>query len=176
MEALPREQWLNASCTIPYETISFEQINNNLKTNYPQLLKDFPQFRLKIVKIKDYPNWQYAQNSELKYEEMISIQDDYDDSIPKGFPLDTNPIWRLHLINLKDKNSTRIRFYVSHSIADGRSVFLFLDLFIKLAVEQKISDLFQQAKNLPVLTAFKKKNILLKISEIILKCLNRRIN
>ena len=112
-------------CTIPYETISFEQINNNLKTNYPQLLKDFPQFRLKIVKIKDYPNWQYAQNSELKYEEMISIQDDYDDSIPKGFPLDTNPIWRLDLINSKNKNSNRIKFYSSHAIADWRTVFYF---------------------------------------------------
>ncbi len=146
-----------------------------MKANDPQLLKDFPQFRLKIIKIKDYPYWQYAQNSELKYEEIISIQEDYDNSIPKGFPLDTNPIWRLDLINSKNKNSTRIKFYASHAIADGRSTFLFLDLFINIAIEQKISDLFQKAKNLPVLTAFKKKIILVKISKFILKCLNCRI-
>ena len=71
--------------------------------------------------------------------------------------MDTNPIWRLHLINIKNKNSTKIKFYASHAIADGRSVFLFLDLFTNIAINQKISDFFEQAKNLPILTAFKKK-------------------
>ena len=82
MEGFPCEEWLNVSCLIPYSAVSFSQINENLQKIYPQLLKDFPQFRLKIVKIKDYPHWQYAENSEIKYEEMISIQDNDDDTIP----------------------------------------------------------------------------------------------
>ena len=48
MEGFPCEEWLNVSCVIPYDTKSFEEINTNLKLTYPQLLKDFPQFRLKI--------------------------------------------------------------------------------------------------------------------------------
>ena len=157
MEGFPCEEWLNVSCLIPYSAVSFSQINENLQKIYPQLLKDFPQFRLKIVKIKDYPHWQYAENSEIKYEEMFSIQDNDDDTIPKSFPLNTNPVWRLHLINIENKNSTKIKFFASHAIADGRSVFLFLDLFMNIAINQKISDFFENSKNLPVLTAFKKK-------------------
>ena len=157
MEGFPCEEWLNVSCAIPYDTKSFEEINTNLKLTYPQLLKDFPQFRLKIVKIKDYPHWQYAENNEIKFEDIISIQEDYDDSIPRSFPLDKNPIWRLHLINLKEKKSTKIKFFASHAIADGRSAFLFLDLFTNIAINQKYSDFFEQAKNLPILTSFHKK-------------------
>ena len=44
---------------------------------------------------------------------MISIQKEYDDSIPKNFPLDTNPIWRLHIINLKEKNQQNFNYFKS---------------------------------------------------------------
>ena len=142
MEGFPSEEWINVSCTIPWETIPFEQAMINLKLIYPELLERFPQFRLKIIKIKEYPHWQYAYNEELKFEEMISIQEEYDDSIPKSFPLDTNPIWRLHIINLKEKKSTKFKFYSSHALADGRSIFQFLDLFTNIAINKKITDVF----------------------------------
>ena len=158
MEGFPSEEWINASCSISSEIISFEEVNNNLKIIYPELLRTFPQFRLKIVKIKDYPHWQYAQNDELNYDKMISIQEEYDDSIPKSFPLDTNPIWRLHLFNIKEKNEIKFKIYVSHAIADGHSVFLFLDLFTNIAINKKFTDAFEEAKNLPVITSFKKKD------------------
>ena len=158
MEGFPSEEWINASCTIPWETISFEQAMINLKLIYPELLERFPQFRLKIIKIKEYPHWQYAYNEELKFEEMISIQEEYDDSIPKSFPLDTNPIWRLHIINLKEKKSTKFKFYSSHALADGRSIFQFLDLFTNIAINKKITDVFENAKNIPILTSFHKKD------------------
>ena len=89
---------------------------------------------------------------------MISIQEEYDDSIPKSFPLDTNPIWRLHIINLKEKKSTKFKFYSSHALADGRSIFQFLDLFTNIAINKKITDVFENAKNIPILTSFHKKD------------------
>ena len=52
MEGFPCEEWLNVSCLIPYEVISFEQINQNLQKTYPQLLKDFPQFRSLAIRRK----------------------------------------------------------------------------------------------------------------------------
>ena len=159
MEGFPCEEWINASCTIPYEVISFEKAINNLKQMYPELLKTFPQFRLKIVKIKDYYHWQYAENTEIKFESMILIQqEEYDDSIPKSFPLDTNPIWRLHLFDLKDKKEIKFKFYASHALADGRSIFGFLDLFTNISITQKFSDFFEKAKNIPILTSFHKKD------------------
>lgn len=161
MEGFPSEEWINACCSISSEIISFEEVNNNLKIIYPELLRTFPQFRLKIVKIKDYPHWQYAENDELNYDKMISIQEEYDDSIPKSFPLDTNPIWRLHLFNIKEKNEIKFKIYVSHAIADGRSIFLFLDLFTNISINKKFTDVFEEAKNLPVITSFKKKIFLL---------------
>ena len=159
MEGFPCEEWINACCSISYEAISFEKSIKNLKIIYPELLKTFPQFRLKIVKLKDYPHWQYAEDKELKFEDMISIQkEEYDDSIPRSFPLDTNPIWRLHIFDIKDRKEIKFKFYASHALADGRSIFLFLDLFINISINQKFSDFFMQAKNIPVLTSFHKKD------------------
>lgn len=159
MEGFPCEEWINCSCSVPYEQVSFEDSIKNLKLIYPELLKTFPQFRLKITKIKNYPHWQYAENKELKFEEMISIQNEIcDDSIPKSFPLNSNPIWRLHIFNLKEKKETKFNFYASHALADGRSIFLFLDLFTNIAINQKFSDFFKQAQNLPTLTSFHKKD------------------
>lgn len=43
-------------------------------------------------------------------------------------------------------------------MADGRSIFLFLDLFLNMAIHQKISDTFLKAKNLPIITSFRKKD------------------
>ena len=125
MEGFPCEEWINCGCSISTEEISFEQALQNLKKIYPQLLKDFPQFRLKIVKIKNWYHWQYAENSEIKFENLISIQDDYNDTIPKSFPLDTNPIWRFHIINLIEQKIIKFKFYASHAMADGRSIFYF---------------------------------------------------
>ena len=111
MEGFPCEEWINASCTISYEIIPFEKAIDNLRQMYPELLKTFPQFRLKIVKIKDYYHWQYAEITEIKFESMISIQqEEYDDLIPKSVPLNTNPIWRLHLFDLKDKKEIKFKF------------------------------------------------------------------
>ena len=91
---------------------------------------------------------------------MISIQkEDCDDSIPLSFPLDSNPIWRLHIFNIKEKKETKFKFYSSHALADGRSIFQFLDLFTNIAINQKFSDIFTQAKNIPILTPFHKKEL-----------------
>ena len=91
---------------------------------------------------------------------MISIQkENCDDSIPLSFPLDTNPIWRLHIFNLKDKKEIKFKFYSIHALADGRSIFNFLDLFTNIAINQKLSDFFEQAKNIPILTSFHKKEL-----------------
>ena len=89
MEGFPCEEWINVSCSISNEKISFVQAINNLKIIYPELLKKFPQFRLKIVKIKDYYHWQYAEDKEIKFEEIISIQkEESDELIPLSFPLE----------------------------------------------------------------------------------------
>ena len=91
---------------------------------------------------------------------MISIQkENCDDSIPLSFPLDSNPIWRLHIFNIKEKKETKFKFYSSHALADGRSIFQFLDLFTNIAINQKFSDIFTQAKNIPILTSFHKKEL-----------------
>ena len=158
MEGFPCEEWINSTCSISYEEITFEQALQNLKTIYPQLLKDFPQFRLKIIKIKDWYHWKYAENSEIKFDDLVSIQENYDDSVPKSFPLDTNPIWRLHIINLKDQKKIKLKFYASHALADGRSIFLYLDLFLNISIHQKISENFSKVKDFPIITSFHKKD------------------
>jgi len=72
--------------------------------------------------------------------------------------LNTNPIWRLHFFDLKDKKEIKFKFYASHALADGRSIFGFLDLFTNISITQKFSALFEKAKNIPIVTSFHKKD------------------
>ena len=61
-ESYPATGWISASCSVPEQEASIEQMVDNLKTVYPTLLSSCPQLRLTFTSIKDYFHWMLAQD------------------------------------------------------------------------------------------------------------------
>ena len=159
IEAGPSDEWISAACSIKKENnISYNEMINNLKSIYVELLTRFPQFRLKLPLIDNLRYWVLLEIEDCPFESLIKTEDIPKDKLPDSFPLDELPIWRLYITETEN-NKIRFRFSSSHSFVDGRSIFSFLELFINLAENKKFTEDFLQAENLPLTNSFQKKNL-----------------
>ena len=150
IEAGPSDEWISAGCSIKKnENISYNDMVNNLKSMFKELLTRFPQFRLKLPLINNLRYWVLLDIEDCHFEELIKTADLPKEQIPESFPIDELPIWRLYITEVED-NKVRFRFSSSHSFVDGHSIFSFLELFINLAENKKISEDFLKAENLPL--------------------------
>ena len=159
IEAGPSDEWISAACSIRKENnISYNDMINNLKIMYEELLTRFPHFRLCLPLINNLRYWVLLDIKDCPFESIVKTTDIPNDQIPDSFPLNELPIWRLYITETKE-NKIRFRFSSSHSFVDGRSIFSFLDLFINLAQNKKFTDDFIQAENLPLTNSFQKESL-----------------
>ena len=162
IEAGPSDEWISAACSIKKDNANiFNEMIDNLKAIYEQLLKRFPQFRLKLPLINNLRYWVLLDIEDCPFEKLIKTVELPKEELPESFPLDELPIWRLYITETND-NKIRFRFSSSHSFVDGRSIFSFLELFINLAQNKKFNDDFLQAEHLPLTNSFKKKDLFTK--------------
>ena len=160
-EAFPAVGWITAGCSVPSKQISFDAILANLKEIYPRLLSVCPQLRMKMCMIHNHLHWVFADNKEICFSDMVRVVEPPKDTVPKTFPLDDHPVWRLELYKTGsgDELKTHILFYVSHALADGTSTFMLLDLFLHIAVDKVIPQKFIEAGRGPLTTSFKKRDL-----------------
>lgn len=156
IDAGPSDEWISAACSIKKGTISYNEMLNNLKSIYVELLSRFPQFRLKLPLINNLRYWVLLEIEDCPFESLIKTIDIPKNQLPDSFPLDELPIWRL-FITETENNKIRFRFSSSHSFVDGRSIFSFLELFINLAENKKFTEEFLLAEKLPLINSFQKK-------------------
>ena len=134
IEAGPSDEWISAACSIKKENNnSYKEYLNNLKSMFVELLKRFPQFRLKLPVIENNLRyWVLLDIEDCPFEQLIKTEEIPKEELPESFPLDELPIWRLYVTETSN-DKIRFRFSSSHSFVDGRSIFSFLELFINLA-------------------------------------------
>ena len=162
IDAGPSDEWISAACSIKKENnISYNEMINNLKSIYIELLTRFPQFRLKLPLINNLRYWVLLEIEDCPFENLIKTKEIPKDQLPESFPLDILPIWRLYITEAEN-NKIRFRFSSSHSFVDGRSIFSFLELFINLAENKKFTEDFLLAENLPLINSFHKKDLFTK--------------
>jgi len=161
IDSSSNDEWVTVACSIKNnQKVSYNDMVNNLKLIYKELLTRFPQFRLKLSVINDLRYWVLLDIEDCPFEELIKTVGLPDDKIPE-IPIDELPIWRLNITEVED-NKVRFLFSCSHSLIDGRSVFTILELFINIAENNKISEDFLKAENLPLTNSFKKKELFTK--------------
>ena len=96
IEAGPSDEWISAACSIKKESDnSYKELINNLKSIYIELLRRFPQFRLKLPVLQnDLRYWVLLEIEDCPCEELIKTKEIPKDQLPESFPLDELPIWR----------------------------------------------------------------------------------
>lgn len=162
IEAGPSDEWISAACSIKKDNNnSYQELLNNLKSIYVELLTRFPQFRLKLPLINNLRYWVLLEIEDCPFDSLIKTVEIPKDELPESFPLEELPIWRLYITETND-NKIRFRFSASHSYVDGHSIFSFLDFFIHLAQTKTFSKDFLQAENLPLTISFQKKDLFIK--------------
>jgi len=146
---------ISASGVISKFEITAEEDLNNLRKNYNTLLTDYPTLRIKMYIKNDLKYLGYATDEEIQFDNLIKIVNaPLLDEVPERIPLDT-PLWRVHLSQIGDK--TKIRVNANYCLVDGMGLFDLFNLFSSIACGKEISKKLKDAKHLPTLYEFGKK-------------------
>ena len=140
--------WLFASCNL--DKVTPEEALKNLKNKYIYLLTNFPILRLIIKKENEKLNWYYAQNENLKFENLICIVEPPNNAPPKLLPTEPFPLWRVSFCSLNKE--TNIRIDLNHAITDGRSIFDYLELFSCVSNGEEIPEKYINIKGYEPIT------------------------
>ena len=150
--------WLSASGTVSKNQITALECLENIKKNYKSILTDYPTFRIKIKEKDNLQYWCYANDEDIKFDNLVKIVEDnqINDEVPKTYDPTIAPLWRVHISEIKDK--VKIKLIASHGIIDGRTVFDLFDLFASYALNKEINEKLKKSKNQPALYEFGKKD------------------
>ena len=157
LEAIPAEGWICCSCTFDAASLSLEQALRNLQDRYSDLLTEYPQLRLKLVKVDGLLYWKYASDEESAIDNLVEVVPSIDNTIPATYPLDAAPLWRLRLCRHEDEGKTEIRVLASHAICSGRTLCDIFELFLHVANNEPFPQEFIDAQRQPELPSFGKK-------------------
>ena len=71
IEAGPSDEWISAACSIKKDNTNiYTKMFDNLKSIYEQLLKRFPQFRLKLPLINNLRYWVLLDIEDCPFEKI----------------------------------------------------------------------------------------------------------
>jgi len=147
---------ISASGTISKSVITAEECLSNLRKNYKIILTDYPTLRIRMYTKNELKYMGYATDEEIQFDHLIKIVDaPLLDEVPERIALDTAPLWRVHLSQIGDK--TKIRVSANHCLVDGKGLFDLFDLFSSVACSREINERLKEARNLPTLYEFGKK-------------------
>ena len=140
--------WLITACNL--DKVNPEQALNNLRNKFLYLLTNYKILRIIIKNQNEKLKWYYVNNSDLIFDNLISIINPPKDDSPKNYPTEPLPLWRITIYS--QNNETNLRLDINHAITDGRVIFDYLELFASIANGDKIPDKYINIKGYQPLT------------------------
>ncbi|ORX45062.1 hypothetical protein BCR36DRAFT_333845 [Piromyces finnis] len=155
----PLAAWITVSGTVPKSKVTPIQAIDNIRQKYYTLLKEFPTLRLKIITKEGQHYFQYAEDSEIQFDNLVKMlkgKIPLEDELSEWYEIDKAPLWRVE-IGETEQEKTKIRVRICHGIIDGRGAFDVLDIFYCLALNEPFTERLDSFRNQPAVFDFGKK-------------------